>query len=111
MYKLSIHLAQIELDFKETAYKKETSRSKLKVSLGIMPGYSSDNGLFVDGVIEGKPAYTAGIQKGDKILKINSCLIQDIHTYMDCLMHYEKGDEVILVLERNTKQFTQKVKF
>jgi hypothetical protein len=111
LYKLSIHLAQIELDFKETANKKETSRSKLKVSLGIMPGYSSDNGLFVDGVIEGKPAYTAGIQKGDKILKINSCLIQDIHTYMDCLMHYEKGDEVILVLERNTKIFTQKVKF
>jgi Zn-dependent M28 family amino/carboxypeptidase len=111
LYKLTLHLAQLELDFKETAYKKETSRSKLKVSLGIMPGYSSENGLVIDGVIEGKLAHSAGIQKGDKILKINSCTIQDIHTYMDCLMQYQKGDEVILLLDRNAKQIMQKVKF
>jgi hypothetical protein len=64
-----------------------------KVTLGIMPDYMfSGVGVHVDGVTEGKPAFKAGLQKGDVIVKLGEHTIKDMQTYMKALSMFKKGD-------------------
>jgi len=64
-----------------------------KVTLGIMPDYMySGVGVHIDGVTEGKPAFKAGLQKGDVIVKLGEHTIKDMQTYMKALSMFKKGD-------------------
>ena len=66
-----------------------------------MPNYSStEEGLKVDGVSEGKPAQKAGIQTGDLIQQIGEYPIKDIQGYMDALGKFEKGRTVPVKVKR-----------
>ncbi|MCX6190414.1 MAG: M20/M25/M40 family metallo-hydrolase [Bacteroidetes bacterium] len=72
---------------------KESTRTKLKVSLGIMPDYVYDGkGLRIDGVSENKPAIKAGLKKGDVIIKIGEIEILGMQDYMKALSGVNKGD-------------------
>jgi hypothetical protein len=64
-----------------------------KVTLGIMPDYMfSGVGVHIDGVTEGKPAFKAGLQKGDVIVKLGEHTVKDMQTYMKALSMFKKGD-------------------
>lgn len=81
-----------ELPFTAT---KNTSKAKpqYKVTLGIMPSYvTNEQGLQVDGVVDGKLAQKAGIQAGDVLTQLNDCKITDIYSYMDCLATLKSGE-------------------
>ncbi len=81
-----------ELPFTAT---KNTSKAKpqYKVTLGIMPSYvTNEQGLQVDGVVDGKLAQKAGIQAGDILIQLNECKISDIYSYMDCLATLKNGE-------------------
>jgi hypothetical protein len=86
------------------------SKSRGKISLGIMPNYSSSSkGLQVDGVSKGKPAEKGGILAGDIITRINDCEISDVYTYMDCLSRLNLGDKLNVTVIRNRKKVKCKV--
>jgi hypothetical protein len=92
-----------ELPFTAT---KNTSKAKpqYKVTLGIMPSYvANEQGLQVDGVIDGKLAQKAGIQAGDVLIQLNDCKITDIYSYMDCLASLKTGEELRIKFIRNEK--------
>lgn len=83
-----------ELPFTAT---KNTSKAKpqYKVTLGIMPSYvTNEQGLQVDGVVDGKLAQKAGIQTGDILIQLNETKITDIYSYMDCLARLKLGEEI-----------------
>jgi len=64
-----------------------------KVTLGIMPDYMfSGVGVHIDGVTEGKPAFKAGLQKGDVIVKLGDHTVTDMKSYMKALSMFKKGD-------------------
>lgn len=64
-----------------------------KVTLGIMPDYMfSGVGVHIDGVTEGKPAFKAGLQKGDVIVKLGEHTVKDMQSYMKALSMFKKGD-------------------
>jgi hypothetical protein len=76
---------------------KNTSKTKpqYKITLGIMPSYvTNEQGLQVDGVVDGKLAQKAGIQTGDILIRLNECKITDIYSYMDCLARSKLGEEL-----------------
>jgi hypothetical protein len=76
---------------------KNTSKAKpqYKITLGIMPSYvTNEQGLQVDGVVDGKLAQKAGIQTGDILIQLNECKITDIYSYMDCLARLKLGEEL-----------------
>ncbi len=88
------------------------TRSAFKVTLGVMPSYSSDEvGLKVDGVSDNKPAQKAGILSGDVIIKIGDYTIKDIQEYMDALGKFEKGQTVPVVVKRKTEMLTLSLTF
>jgi hypothetical protein len=93
---------QSKLAFLQTKSKSTTSRSSFKVTLGIMPSYSSSgDGLKVDGVTEGRPGFKAGIKTGDVIIQMGEYPIKDIQNYMDALGKFEKGQTAVVRVKRD----------
>ncbi len=92
------------LTFTEAGPKtRSTGRTSLKVTLGIMPDFASqDNkGLGVDFVSPGKPAEGAGMKKGDVIIGINGNEIKNIRDYMFQLSKLEAGERITVKVIRN----------
>lgn len=98
--------------FLATKNKTMGSSRAFKVTLGVMPSYTSDeHGLKVDGVSEGKPAQKAGILTGDLIIRIGEYDISDIQTYMETLGKFEKGQTVPVVVKRGGETLTVQLTF
>ncbi len=101
-----------QLAFLQTKNKSMGSARSFKVTMGVMPSYTSDSeGLLVDGATEGKPAHKAGIQTGDVITKIGNIEIKDIQTYMEALGKFEKGQTVPVKIKRKGEELTLDVTF
>jgi len=103
---------QPKLAYLTTKTKSTGGSRSFKVTMGIMPSYSSKvTGLKVDGVSEGKPAFKAGILEGDVIIQIGDLQIKDIEGYMEALGKYEKGMTVPVKLLREDKEMTVSLTF
>jgi Peptidase family M28/PDZ domain len=103
---------QPKLAFLPTKNKSMSSARSFKVTMGVMPSYtSSEEGLKVDGVSEGKPAQKAGILTGDVIIQIGTYPIKDIQNYMDALGKFEKGQLVPVKVKRNAEILELNVTF
>lgn len=101
-----------KLVFLETKNKSMGSARSFKVTMGVMPSYtSSEEGLKVDGVTDGKPAQKAGIKTGDLIIQIGGLPIKDIQAYMEALGKFEKGQTIPVKVKRNTEMVTVMVTF
>jgi len=100
---------QKNLTFTEAGPKtRSTGRTSLKVTLGIMPDFASqDNkGLGVDFVSPGKPAEGGGMKKGDVIIGINDNEIKNIRDYMFQLSKLESGERITVTVMRNGDEET-----
>lgn len=99
------------LTFQKT---KTASNDKVsfKVTLGVMPDYAFEGpGMRIDGVTDGKPAYKAGLQKGDVILKLDDKDIKDVMTYTKLLSTYKKGDKAVLKVKRLDQELNLEATF
>lgn len=83
---------------------------KFKVTLGLMPDINNtaEKGLTAMIVVEGKPAYKAGLRSGDVILRIDGKKVESIEQYMEILSALEPGGEILLQAVR--KKEGKKVK-
>jgi len=92
------------LTFKSTGTPtKGYDRSRLKVTLGIIPDMvgSEKGGLGVDGVRPGGPADRGGMLKGDIITKINNDQVTNIYDYMFRLSKLKAGKTISVEVLRN----------
>jgi len=102
-----------KIEFTKT--KEENSDQKVsnfKVTLGVMPDYVYQGiGMKIDGVIGGRVADNAGIEKGDIVIKIGELETTDIYKYMEALGNHKKGDRVKVVVKRGDEELIKKVTF
>jgi hypothetical protein len=100
------------LAFLTTKNKSVGGSRSFKVTMGIMPNYTSGvDGLQVDGVSEGKPAQKAGVKTGDVIIQMGDLMIKDIQGYMDALGKFEKGQTVPVKVKRGNETISLNVTF
>ena len=100
------------IEFTKTKDSEGTRAPQFTVTLGVVPDYMFEgSGLKIDGVSEEKPAQVAGIQKGDIILKIGEYEISDIYAYMNSLSNFKKGQEVIVIVNRDDTELELTVNF
>jgi Zn-dependent M28 family amino/carboxypeptidase len=90
----------------------QPSRRAMRVRLGIIPDMVGDDqpGMVVQTVLDGACAQAAGLKDGDRIMKIGDDTIRDIYAYMRVLQQFRPGDEVDIVVAREGKELTLKVK-
>lgn len=74
-----------------------------KVSFGIMPDFAATeiNGLRIEIVTPGKPAFLAGMKNGDIIKAINGNPVNDIQEYMYRLGQLNTNEQVTVDIDRN----------
>jgi aminopeptidase YwaD len=93
-----------QLTFQEAGPKKqERGGHRFKVTLGIMPDFTSsaDNGLGVGGVNKDGPAFRGGMQKGDLITALDGKPVNNIYDYMARLKKLEPGQVISVDVIRN----------
>ncbi len=100
-----------KLKFQETKSKPEDT-PRFKVTLGIMPDYTYDGeGVHIDGVTDGKPAAKAGLQRGDRIVRLGDIEIVTIRDYMSALSKFQKGDTTKVKVVRGSETKEMEVTF
>ncbi len=100
-----------ELAFRKTKNESEET-PRFKVGLGVVPDYLYDGeGMRIDGVSEDKPAITAGLKKGDIIVKLGDSTIVDMMSYMRALSVFEAGNTTKVTYKRDGKEATAEIKF
>lgn len=91
---------------------KEEAKTSFKVTLGIMPDYTyNEGGLRVDAVTDGRPAQKAGMKAGDIVVEMGGKAVKDIYQYMDRLSEYKKGDKTKVKVKRDGKVVEFEVEF
>jgi hypothetical protein len=82
-----------------------------RARLDIVPdfGGTDEPGVVVGSVIAGGAAKAAGIQDGDRIVRIGDHSIRDLYGYMDALREAKPGDTLEVVVVRQGKEITLKV--
>ncbi len=93
-----------KLPFTKTKDDDNRNAPKFKVTLGVVPDYMYDGeGMRIDGVTEGRPAFNAGILTGDVVKQIGTIEITDMMAYMTALSKFEKGEKTKVVVLRNNE--------
>jgi hypothetical protein len=101
-----------KLSFIPTKDENNRNAPKFSVTLGVVPDYMFDGeGLRIDGVTEGKPAYGAGIQTGDIIKKLGEIEITDMMAYMTALSKFQKGQQTKVQIFRNNTLIELDIQF
>jgi aminopeptidase YwaD len=100
------------LEFTRTEEENAAATPRFKVTMGVVPDYMfSGTGMRIDGVTEGKPAATAGLQKGDVVLRIGAVDVPDMMGYMKALGQFNKGDSAPVKILRDGKEVMVEVTF
>lgn len=108
-YAIPISVAQPILDElmnRETRYKADEDHAGyigvtcLNVDSTSAQTYGIPLGAFVDSVEEGGPAQTAGIQKGDVIVKFDGMTVSSSSDLVGKLEYYQAGETVEVVISR-----------
>lgn len=104
--------AEPKLAFLSTKNTSMGQARSFKVTMGIMPNYTSDvEGLRVDGVSDGRPAQKAGLKTGDVIIQMGDLTIKNITDYMEALGKFEKGQTVAVKVKRGSDVISLNVTF
>lgn len=82
------------------------------VYLGTMPDYAatSEEGMKIQGVSPGSPAEKGGLKGGDVIIRLGGKKVGTIYDYMETLGAHKPGEEVDVVVRRDGKETTLRVK-
>jgi len=95
------------LAFTQTQAADSRRRRTDGVTLGIMPDHvHADGGMKIQAVIKGRPAYRAGIQDGDIIVRINDEAINEIQSYMRALGNLRPGTIANVTVKRGDQMLT-----
>ncbi|MCC6677391.1 MAG: M28 family peptidase [Phycisphaerales bacterium] len=84
--------------------------TRSRVRFGIAPGdYSgSEKGVLVGDVFPDTPAATAGLKKGDLMIRWNGKDLDSVEAWMPLLAGHSPGDEVEIVYKRDGQEMTTK---
>jgi aminopeptidase YwaD len=95
-----------------TASSSSSSQQGSGVYLGSIPDMAGSEtpGLRLTGVSPGSPADSAGLKAGDVIVEFDGKPVTDLYEYSDALYARKPGDEVSVVVIRDGKRLTLKVK-
>lgn len=101
-----------KIEFTKTKDQDNESAPRFSVTLGVVPDYLFEGqGMRIDGITEGKPAFNAGLQKGDIVIQMGDINIVDMMSYMKGLSAFKKGDKTIVKVKRGEEIIETEIEF
>lgn len=101
-----------KLTFTKTKDEESTKAPKYSVTLGVIPDYMFEGkGMRIDGVKDDRPAFKAGMVKGDIVIKMGKIEVVTMMDYMKGLSKFKKGDKTKVVILRDKKEIKLDVQF
>ncbi len=90
----------------------QPGRRAYRVTLGVVPDFagSENEGFKITDVRPGGPADKAGLKGGDTITKMADKVIKNIYDYMYMLGELKEGQEIDIIIKRDEKEISFKVK-
>ena len=67
--------------------------------------------MRIDAVTQDRPAYKAGLIKGDIVIKMGEHNVEDMMGYMKALSKFKSGDSAFVVVKRENYTIKPKVTF
>ena len=104
------HIDQMDADlaFQEAGPKtRSMGHRRGQITMRIIPDYTDHDdkdGMRVDHVYLGKPAYNGGMKKGDYIMAIEGQPVNGIYDYMYRLKSVSKGQIIVVTVKRDEKE-------
>ncbi|MGB9697535.1 MAG: M20/M25/M40 family metallo-hydrolase [Ignavibacteria bacterium] len=90
--------------------KQTDEKTKVSVYVGTIPDFASNTeGYKISGVSPGSPAEKAGLMAGDIIIKFGDKEIKNLYDYTAALAQFKPGNEVEVVVLRNSETVTLKL--
>ncbi len=100
-----------KIEFTKTV-DESTETPRFTVTLGVIPDYLYDGkGMRIDGVSEGRPAFNAGLLKGDVVSSLGGVEVVDMMSYMKQLATYKEGDKATVKVLRDEEEVEVEVEF
>lgn len=100
------------LSFTKTKDSENQNAPRFTVTLGVVPDYTfTGQGMRIDGITDGRPAFKAGLQKGDVVIRMGDMDVPDMMGYMTALSMYKKGDSTRVIVQRGAEQVNVQVNF
>ena len=101
-----------KLAFTKTKDDSNDDAPRFKVTLGVIPDYGFEGeGMRIDGVTEGKPAFKAGLLKGDIVIQLGEHKVTDMTTYMKALGKFNKGASTKVKAKRGNDVLEKDITF
>lgn len=90
----------------------DSGKTSFKVTMGVMPDYTFEGkGMRIDGVTDNKPAFKAGLQKGDVVIKLGDVEVGNVQDYMKALSKFKKGDSTKVQVMRGKEIVSSDITF
>lgn len=114
--KMLLNLLNLLNDEEKLEFSKTKDESKatprFTVTLGVMPDYMfQGDGMRLDGVTDGRPAFKAGFKKGDIVIQMGEYKVDGMQSYMEALSKFKKGDKTLVKVKRGEKVIEGNVSF
>lgn len=89
-----------------TAKVEQTARATgFRVYLGTVPSYNeSTDGMLLEGVREGSPAAAAGLQAGDRVVRLAGRDVRNVYDYTQALSGMQAGQEYEVEIVRGAER-------
>ena len=84
-------------------------RSGFRVRIGLIPSYSEQDGVLLEGVAPGSPAEQAGLKAGDRIIAVMGQRIRNIEELTSLYDKMEPGKPVEFTIIREGKELKLQV--
>lgn len=96
-----------ENTFVWTMENEEESMPMPKVSMGVLIA----EGTIIEKVVEGSSAAEAGLEKGDKLIKIDQQVIYSVNGLLEHLSSFSENDKAVVTFERDGKVMSKEIMF
>lgn len=84
-------------------------RGGFRVRIGLIPSYSEENGVVLEGVAPGSPAEQAGLKAGDRIVAVMGQQVKNIEELTSLYEKMEPGKPVEFTIVREGKELKVQV--